>query len=150
MRRKDPPDDYEVGYRKPPRAKQFQPGQSGNPRGRPRNNHSDCTGGLVERVFLKRNDVMINGKRRKLSDLEVTFMRLSHMAKAGDLKACKFYLEYAIKFGVHLHPGMAGDAVERPTVIRLRFGEMNHIDNNREENEAYRRYLLNKSDKHDE
>src|SRR5215213_6143909 len=27
---------YEVGYRKPPRHTQFKPGQSGNPKGRPR------------------------------------------------------------------------------------------------------------------
>ena len=27
--------DYEVGYGKPPKATQFKPGQSGNPRGRP-------------------------------------------------------------------------------------------------------------------
>ena len=33
-----PPDDerdYEVGYGKPPRHTRFQPGRSGNPRGRP-------------------------------------------------------------------------------------------------------------------
>ncbi|MEO7827533.1 MAG: DUF5681 domain-containing protein [Allosphingosinicella sp.] len=28
--------DYDVGYGKPPRKSQFKPGQSGNPRGRPR------------------------------------------------------------------------------------------------------------------
>ena len=27
--------DYEVGYRRPPRHSRFKPGQSGNPRGRP-------------------------------------------------------------------------------------------------------------------
>ena len=32
-----PSGDYEVGYRKPPKATQFQPGQSGNPKGRPKN-----------------------------------------------------------------------------------------------------------------
>jgi Family of unknown function (DUF5681) len=32
-----PSGDYEVGYRKPPKTTQFQPGQSGNPRGRPKN-----------------------------------------------------------------------------------------------------------------
>jgi hypothetical protein len=28
--------DYPVGYKKPPRHTQFKPGQSGNPRGRPK------------------------------------------------------------------------------------------------------------------
>jgi len=31
-----PPNDYEVGYGKPPVASRFRPGQSGNPKGRPR------------------------------------------------------------------------------------------------------------------
>ena len=30
------PDSYEVGYAKPPAATRFKPGQSGNPRGRPK------------------------------------------------------------------------------------------------------------------
>lgn len=28
--------DYEVGYKRPPREHQFKPGQSGNPKGRPK------------------------------------------------------------------------------------------------------------------
>ena len=28
--------DYDVGYKKPPNSNQFQPGQSGNPKGRPK------------------------------------------------------------------------------------------------------------------
>lgn len=34
--KKSPKGDYAVGYAKPPKASQFQPGQSGNPSGRPR------------------------------------------------------------------------------------------------------------------
>ena len=35
-RRSRKPGDYDVGYAKPPVASQFKPGQSGNPRGRPK------------------------------------------------------------------------------------------------------------------
>ena len=35
-RRSRTPGDYDVGYAKPPVATQFKPGQSGNPRGRPK------------------------------------------------------------------------------------------------------------------
>ena len=31
-----PDSDYEVGYKKPPKSTQFQPGKSGNPKGRPK------------------------------------------------------------------------------------------------------------------
>jgi uncharacterized protein DUF5681 len=34
--KKAPTGDYAVGYARPPKATQFQPGQSGNPEGRPR------------------------------------------------------------------------------------------------------------------
>ena len=34
------PDDDKVGYCKPPKHSQFQPGQSGNSRGRPKKNRS--------------------------------------------------------------------------------------------------------------
>lgn len=36
QRRSRKPGDYDVGYAKPPVASQFKPGQSGNPRGRPK------------------------------------------------------------------------------------------------------------------
>ena len=31
-----PPNEFDIGYRRPPKASQFQPGHSGNPRGRPK------------------------------------------------------------------------------------------------------------------
>jgi hypothetical protein len=36
MKKKQPPGDYAVGYRRPPEDKRFRKGTSGNPRGRPK------------------------------------------------------------------------------------------------------------------
>jgi hypothetical protein len=35
--------EYDVGYRKPPKHKQFKLGQSGNPRGRPKGSKNEST-----------------------------------------------------------------------------------------------------------
>jgi len=58
-----PPDDrgekdgYEVGYGKPPRATRFQPGRSGNPRGRPKGSRKkrpgDALGEKLKALLLQ-------------------------------------------------------------------------------------------------
>jgi hypothetical protein len=86
----------EVGYRKPPKASQFQKGKSGNPRGRPRQNP-----GIVA-VFRKVSKQVVqtngpNGKQR-MTKLEASVTQLMNKATAGDLKAMKVLLQMASRF----------------------------------------------------
>ena len=51
--------DYEVGYGKPPKRTRFRPGQSGNPRGRPKgtkNLKTDLVEELGEKVVVREGD----------------------------------------------------------------------------------------------
>src|SRR5690349_4712601 len=56
--------DYEVGYGRPPKSGQFQPGESGNRRGRPRRKKTpppeDLTDSLA-RALLKDTGVVMDG-----------------------------------------------------------------------------------------
>jgi hypothetical protein len=76
---------YAVGYKKPPKASQFKPGQSGNPKGRPRSSTSFAASFisvLEEKVTLR------EGKRfLKVSKLEAMIRTLAHKAAQGDTKA---------------------------------------------------------------
>ncbi len=51
--------DYEVGYGKPPEHTRFKPGQSGNPRGRPKgtkNLKTDLIEELSEKIVVREGD----------------------------------------------------------------------------------------------
>lgn len=85
--------DYEVGYRKPPKDSRFKPGQSGNPKGRPkgtRNFRTDVKATLESRV-----NVTKDGKRRKISTQEATLLRLTEKALNGDIRALNQLLALA-------------------------------------------------------
>lgn len=55
------PETYEVGYGKPPKRTQWQPGQSGNAKGKPRKNKT--LEEEVQAIFAMRVPVTINHKK---------------------------------------------------------------------------------------
>jgi hypothetical protein len=77
--------DYDVGYKKPPKDKQFKPGNSGNPAGRPKQQAGFST--LILKQFEKEIRVTENGQTRLVSALEAIAMQIVNRAAAGDMKA---------------------------------------------------------------
>jgi Family of unknown function (DUF5681) len=78
-------EDYQVGYKKPPRANQFKPGQSGNARGRPKK--SPAPTDLLRKQLRKIVNVTGGGKIQRVSMLEAVIMKLASLAASGDYKS---------------------------------------------------------------
>lgn len=84
------PDDYEVGYRRPPRHTQFRPGRSGNPRGRPRGSRglkTDLHAELESKLTIQINGQPFTGTKQQLM-----LKALATRAAAGDVKAASIVL----------------------------------------------------------
>ena len=73
--------DYLVGYKRPPKASQFKPGRSGNPKGRPKGSRS--VGAIVAKVLGQKIAVTENGETRLIPAIEVAVRRLANDAMRG-------------------------------------------------------------------
>jgi hypothetical protein len=81
---------YTVGYGRPPKSTRFRPGQSGNPKGRPKGARSAAA---MARAALDRQiSVTESGARRRMTVREVAYRKLTEMVLSGDLKALAFLL----------------------------------------------------------
>ena len=58
----------EVGYCRPPKAHQFRPGKSGNPKGRPKGAKNEVT--ILRNILNRQIDSHQGGRVRKISVLE--------------------------------------------------------------------------------
>jgi hypothetical protein len=76
---------YKVGYGKPPKARQFKRGKSGNPKGRPKgslNLATDLTAELGEHITVRED-----GRSRKVSKQRALIKSLMAKALQGDIRA---------------------------------------------------------------
>jgi hypothetical protein len=106
MKAKDE-DANSVGYKKPPQHTQFKPGQSGNPKGRPKKTASLTE--IVAKEVRRKIQIVINGKRKRVSVLEAIVKQHLSKAAAGDPKSV------AILFG---------QLKEAPPETRNKLGEV--------------------------
>jgi hypothetical protein len=89
-------DGFAVGYKKPPQHSRFQPGRSGNPRGKQkgvRNFGSDVKRTLEVPVRLNEQ-----GRARRVSTQEAALLRLREKALMGDARSIVQILELAKSF----------------------------------------------------
>jgi hypothetical protein len=83
-------DDDDVGYGKPPRAHQFKPGTSGNPRGRPKGAKSEAT--ILQDLLQQKIGLNERGKTRKITLHEAILRRIAEDCLKGNTKSAAFLL----------------------------------------------------------
>jgi len=82
--------DQDIGYKKPPKAHQFKPGQSGNPRGRPKKPNT-----LTEALKCELEEeipVTEHGKIRRITRIQALVKTLMHKALQGDAAMMRMLL----------------------------------------------------------
>ncbi|RVQ65033.1 hypothetical protein EKN06_14655 [Croceicoccus ponticola] len=79
-----------IGYGSPPKATRFTKGQSGNPRGRPRNRHREIPhDALLGQMVTIREE----GRERRVTAAEAFLLQLTQKGLAGDSAAARSSLE---------------------------------------------------------
>ena len=110
------PDDNEVGYGKPPRHSRFQPGQSGNPKGRPegsRNLKTELAEELQEMIRITES-----GVPRRVSKQRGMLKSLVAKAVRGDPRAANLVLNLVLRlFGQEDGVGDQTDLSEEDLAI---------------------------------
>lgn len=87
--------DYDVGYRKPPESTRFKPGQSGNPKGRPKGARNRPQTQAARIIDLMREaterqvTILEGGKKIRITAREAVTRRLVVDAMQGKVGAAK-------------------------------------------------------------
>ena len=82
--------ECDVGYRKPPKHKQFKPGQSGNPRGRPKGSKNEST--ILHELLHRKITIQDGGRSRQVTILEAMLTRFAQDSLKGNIKSAAFLL----------------------------------------------------------
>jgi Family of unknown function (DUF5681) len=98
-RRRVPTDrGYLVGRGKPPVGSRFQPGVSGNPKGRPRGSVNLRT--LIQRAMIAQIPVQEGARTRKVTKIEGVVLRQVQSALKGDDRAAMAVIKMAMQLGL--------------------------------------------------
>ena len=85
---------YKSGYGKPPKETQFKPGQSGNPKGRPKNTKNLKTD-LKEEIH-EHIQITEGGQPKKVSKQRAILKRTVEKALKGDMRATELIIKLTV------------------------------------------------------
>lgn len=82
---------YRVGKYRPPPEHRWRPGQSGNPKGRPKGRKNSDV--ILREILDRKIRVPMNGRVRSVSVRELMLTRFAEAALKGDMKCASFLLQ---------------------------------------------------------
>lgn len=88
------PEEYEVGYKKPPKDSQFKAGNSGNRKGRPKDGKNTYV--MLTEVLEQKISIKENGRDLRISKKLAMIMQLVNKAVKGDVKAINSLLPHML------------------------------------------------------
>jgi hypothetical protein len=83
--------DNAVGYCRPPKKHQFKPGQSGNPKGRPKGSKGEAS--ILREILEHRIPLREAGMVRKISVRQAILLKMADGALKGDTRKAAFVLD---------------------------------------------------------
>ena len=107
-----------VGYRRPPRHSRFQPGRSGNPRGRPTGVKS--LSDIVRKIVGQTVTITENGRARRVPRLEAILLRAAGEASRGEARALRLLLQLTERYGESVQTGAERETTAAEDVDILR------------------------------
>jgi nucleotide-binding universal stress UspA family protein len=114
--------DHKVGYKRPPKATQFKPGQSGNPKGKPKGSH-DLQRALAKALGGTVLVTTANGKQR-LNLPETLVKKCASEALKGNMRAAELLLQLMAKLaaanGPPVNDNTEGDPEDEEILDRYR------------------------------
>jgi Family of unknown function (DUF5681) len=109
-----PAEPDKVGYGQPPKHTQFKKGQSGNPKGRPKQVQAHMPVSRIIRHSLSEEvQGFVNGKTRKMTKLAAIIEVQSAKALKGDTRAAKLVIDLGHKH-IAPHQTLAEMMADRP------------------------------------
>ena len=115
MRESQDDGDYEVGYGKPPKSTRWKPGQSGNPKGRPKKTKDFDK--LIDRELSETVRITDGGESKVVTKRELIIKRLINEALKGDKAALKLTLNF-MKADLSVE-GFEPDAADHAALLEL-------------------------------
>lgn len=86
--------EYEVGFAKPPKSKQFQKGKSGNSKGRPKGSKNTLK--ILDELLSQKVLITQDGRQIKISKKTAILLQSVNSAVRGDIKSLQVILPHML------------------------------------------------------